>query len=493
MGTVLAVPAPVGGWNVRDSVADLPEQDAQVLDNWFPRRGRVDTRPGYSSYATGLEGNVETLAELNTGAAKKLLAAANGKLWDISVAGAGTSKATGFSNNRWYYAQMNGTLGLVNGEDAPQVYNGTTVSAMTVSGPTIANLIGVNVFQGRSYFWEDSSASFWYSSVNTFGGALTEFNLSRIGNRGGKITTMETWTHDGGSGSDDFAVFVKDSGDVIVYQGSDPSQFALVGVFELSAPIGRRCALKMGGDLLLVTQDGYISMAGALTQGRITERGILSTKIGPAVSEDAKNYGTSFGWQPIYYPKENMLIINIPRVTNTKYQQHVLNTITGAWCRFTDIQSRCWGLYNESIYFGGSATVYLFDNTREDAGAVISCDAFTAPTWLRSNAQQKHVTAVQVVTSSPATVPLSVALGADFELVQVSYNTNTYPLSASSWDTAIWDVDEWADDESYTSTTEWLNKNAYGYNFAARVRVRGNAMLTKWYSINYMYEPAGLV
>ena len=67
MAKVHTVPAPVGGWNVKDSLADMPEDQASILDNWFPLEGRVDIRPGYTSYATGLGGDVETLAEFISG------------------------------------------------------------------------------------------------------------------------------------------------------------------------------------------------------------------------------------------------------------------------------------------------------------------------------------------------------------------------------------------------------------------------------------------
>ena len=48
-----SVPAPVGGWNDRDSLANMPEQDAVILKNLWPLPSKVVLRRGYSNYSTG--------------------------------------------------------------------------------------------------------------------------------------------------------------------------------------------------------------------------------------------------------------------------------------------------------------------------------------------------------------------------------------------------------------------------------------------------------
>ena len=230
---VRAVPAPVGGWNTRDALADMPEDHAPILDNFFPGEGRVDVRPGYSSYATGMTGDVETLAEYIDGANRKFIAAANSKLWNISAAGAASEIGTGYTNNRWDTINMQSQIALCNGQDTPLKWDGTTLSTLTITGVTSTTLIGCHVFSGRSYWWADSSQSVWYSAVNTLGGTLTEFNLSRVGDFGGKLMAMGSWTHDSGAGADDFAVFFMSGGDTIVYQGTNPFDWSLLGVFKL--------------------------------------------------------------------------------------------------------------------------------------------------------------------------------------------------------------------------------------------------------------------
>ena len=491
---VKAVPAPVKGWNTRDALAEMDEDYASILDNWFPQEGRVDSRPGYSEYCTGLGGAVETLAEYISGAARKFLGMANGNIWDISTS-TPSSLGSGYSNNRWDWAMLDSNMGLVNGADAPLTYNGTAVALMTVSGPTIANLIGIHTFQGRSYFWEDDSQSVWYSAVNTLGGALTEFPLGRVANFGGKLLAMGTWTHDAGDGPDDYAVFFMTSGDTIVYQGTNPANWAIVGVFRLAPLVARRAIIKAGGDLIAVTADGYISLMGAITQGRITDRGIISDQINPAVTDAISQYGDNWGWEAFHYPKGNMLMFNIPVTTNTDYDQHVWNTNTGAPTRFKRIPARTWGIYDDRAYFGGNGVVYLFDDTFEDNGTAIQMDALTAPTWLGSKAKNKHCVMLMPVYAALAKVPDSVKTAPDFALPNVGYNANTYTSSGAggTWDAADWDTADWGDDDPTSTQTDWRQAGQYGYNFRTRVKVSGNNQLTKWYSINYMYSDGGLV
>ena len=85
------------------------------------------------------------------------------------------------------------------------------------------------------YIWDTSSANFWYGNVNAIGRTFTKFPLSRVVPHGGNLTAMATWNHDGGDGIDDYALFIMSSGDVAIYQGSNPADannWALVGVYK---------------------------------------------------------------------------------------------------------------------------------------------------------------------------------------------------------------------------------------------------------------------
>ena len=49
-GQVVSRPAPIGGWNARDALANMPATDAVTMTNWWPTPGLVTVRNGYTKY-----------------------------------------------------------------------------------------------------------------------------------------------------------------------------------------------------------------------------------------------------------------------------------------------------------------------------------------------------------------------------------------------------------------------------------------------------------
>lgn len=486
----VVIPAPVGGWNTRDAKADMPQEDATTMTNWFPDVGNVVLRGGYSSHATGMTGNVETIAEYQSGTTRKMLAGANSNLWDATSAGAAASLASGFTSDRWQWANMNGTMGLVNGADAPQVYDGATVAAMTISGSglTATTLDGVFVFKSRSYFWSSSTQDFWYSATNALGGALTKFPLSRVSQFGGNLTLITSFSTDSGSGADDFIVFVMSSGDAIVYQGSDPgtaADWSLSGIFRIGAPLSIRSAVKVGGDSRIITRDDYVSLSEMFHGDRATRK--RSKAVG-ALRSAVTSYGSNWGWQAIVYPRGRMLIFNIPS-TNTIFEQHVQNTSTGAWCKFTGMNAHCFGMYNDSLYFGGAGVIYKADDGYSDNNSAINGDAQTAWSLLRSPTN-KQITAVQnQLETNVSTVNIGVATGTDFLDPNLSVTETTDAPNTTPWGSAWGSA--WG--SSFASITKWNSANAFGRYFAQRVKVSTGTAGIKWNSTTYLVQPGGII
>ena len=78
---VVTIPAPIGGWNARDSLGAMDIQDAVTLTNWWPGTNAVVLRYGYTQYATGITGQVESVMAYSSGTANKLFAAATTKIY----------------------------------------------------------------------------------------------------------------------------------------------------------------------------------------------------------------------------------------------------------------------------------------------------------------------------------------------------------------------------------------------------------------------------
>lgn len=487
-------PAPSRGWNARDDLDAMHPLDAVELINFFPSSGGVSTRKGYTSHATGLGGTVFTLAEFDSGSTRNLLAAANGNLWDVTATA--SSLASGFLSDKWQHAQFDpaGTalMGLVNGKDDPQTFDGSTIAAMTISGNglTPSNLDGINVFKGRTYFWDSNTQDFWYSAVNALGGTLTKFPLGRVSGFGGNLVAMGTWNVDGGDGVNDMAVFCMSSGDVIVYNGDDPgSLWSLVGVYRLGAPLSTRSIIKLSGDLVITTSDGYVPLSKVLKSGRVGEGGV-SNKIVDEVVRVTKQYKSNYGWDIVHYPHGEMALFNVP-VSATQFDQHVINTSTGAWCKFKGWNGVSWSLLNDELYFGGTdGVVYKADTGTVDGTADIHAIGQQAWTHLGGRGVQKQVTLARLTGKTDvASFNYKLEIGVDFVNPTGQPDDSSPADIKTPWDSP-WDS-AWSEEEMIID--RWETASVFGDAFCTRVQIKSSTAGLDWYSTGMMFEAGGLI
>lgn len=485
---------------MRDALADMPADHAVIMDNWFPGTDVVEMRRGHASHATGMTGSVETLIEYvpltGTGA---LFACENGNIRDVSTAGAvGAAVVTSRSNNRFQFVNI-GTSGgqflvAMNGADTPSTYDGSTWGAFGATGPTVANLIWCNLHQRRMWFGEEDSLSAWYLAVNAITGAATEFPLHGIAKLGGYIMAMGTWTRDSGEGMDDAAVFITSEGEAIVYAGIDPSAAAtweLIGVFRIGKPIGRRCMIKAGGDLIIVTQDGFVSAQTILPTDRAYSRRVaISEQINKAVNDAVRTYKDVYGWQPFLYPRGIMMMFNSPVQANTEYRQFVFNTITGAPCRFTGVNAVCWGMLDDEPYFGGTdGVVYKFDTGGSDNGTAIDGDVLQAFNYFGSKSQKKAFKMAEPIFQSDGNPNAATDLNLDFQVSVPTSPPVASPETSARWGVSKWGVGSWGTGgQIYRG---WRSVVGIARAAALRVRVSNVNARPAWTATNFIYVPGG--
>jgi hypothetical protein len=81
-----SITAPIGGWNARDSVAQMPVTDAVTLTNLYPTPTDVQLRKGYSKKSIGITGKVNTLMNYAGANTQKLFAAAGTAIYNCDTA-----------------------------------------------------------------------------------------------------------------------------------------------------------------------------------------------------------------------------------------------------------------------------------------------------------------------------------------------------------------------------------------------------------------------
>src|SRR5579859_5390190 len=506
-----SVPAPVGGVNARDALANMPATDAIIMDNWFCLPSYVAVRNGCISWGTGLPAAVETVMAYNAlvGASNKVFAVSQGKIYDVTAQGAvGAALVTGLSSSRLQHAMFNSGSGniliWVDGVDAPQWYNGTTWAATTISGTNPitsgalvpANLITVTVHQQRCWYIENNTMNVWYSTSQAFQGVLTMFPLGQLFTRGGFLMQMASWTIDNVEGINAYAAFITSEGEVAIYQGYDPSQLAtwsLVGVFKIGRPIGRRCITKFGSDVLCITADGLTPLSKAMLTDRTQPETNLTYKILNNINSDVQTYGGNFGWQVLEHPIGNKLILNVPEQTNTTMHQWVKNTVRqddGGWSRFRNWNANCWEVQQDTLYFGGLNTVYVADTGTSDAGVPITVDCLPAYSYFDILGQLKVFEFARPIFKASANVQPIITLNVDY--------TNNAPTSipllvgaSSLWDVSPWDTTPWGDQAPSITVKNWQGVAGEGYAASGRISMQISGVICQWYSTDYVFQIGG--
>ncbi len=499
--TEKTIVAPIGGWDTRHALADMPEQNAPILDNWFPETEQVTTRRGYSSHATGMSGAVETLMSYNAGdGSDKLFAANDGKIYDVTSAGAvGAASVSSLTNDRWQWVQMEtgsaDYLLMVNGADGLRSFDGSSwaTETITATGFTPANTEWINVHQNRVWFGEDNKLDAWYLAAQAKSGTPTKFPMGGLFSKGGEITAMGTWSRDSGDGQDDAAVFLTSEGQAAVYVGTDPSSastWQLVGVFNIGKPIGRRCMIKAGSDLVMITQDGFVEASSILRMDRAqSELVAISKQINDAVNDAVRSNSGTFGWQPFLYPKSKMMIFNVPQSSTTAHQ-YVFNTITGAPCRFTGQNALCWAMLNDDPYFGGTdGVVYKADTGNDDNGSAIVPDALQAFSYLGSPGKNKLVTMIDPIFKGSYDPEATIDLNLDYQIKKASSVTTATPVTAATWGSGIWGQSVWG--TSNKVWRGWRGISGHGRSVALRVGMSVKDGQISWVATTFLYKTGG--
>lgn len=475
-----SLPVPVGGLNAVDELADMDPRDAIELENFFPDAYNVMLRRGYAVHVTGLGDPIETLMTWEGPTSSKMFGAAGGDIYDVTTAGpVGAAVVTGNSSNRWQWTNFatsggNFTL-LVNGTDPYRAYNGSAWSTPSVTVATSSTFIQVQPHKGRLWFIQKDTRTAWYLPASSIAGAATAFPLGAFLQLGGKLVAMGTISNDSGIGPDDLMCFIASTGEILVYQGTDPASsatWALVGRFRTGEPVSDRPCVAFGGDLIVITSEGAISVSQLMRKGRERDdQTAVTYKIQTLFNKAVQLYSQNFGWQAIMYPVGNWTLFNVP-LSTTVYQQYVINSITGAWCKFTNMNGICWTIRDDRIYFGGpDGTVYLADQGTLDNNGPITANMRTAWNYLRTRGSNKIITMIRPVMQSNGSPSILLSVSTDFGYMPPSGAITLGVSTDSLWDSARWGpgYGKWAGVNNIT--TAWFTSGAIGYCFSVGIKV----------------------
>lgn len=512
-----SISAPIGGLNARDSIADMPETDALVLDNWFPGTTEVDVRNGSIYFADFGSNPVETLMAYNGPVTKKLFGVSADGIYNLGIGGhIAAADVTPVTNARYQHVNF-GTPGgnfllAVNGANKLSGYSGAAWwldgdGAHDITGVDTATCININIFKSRIWLTQKDTAKAWYLPINSIAGAAVAFDFTSLFYLGGYLMGMTTWTVDNAAGLQEYAVFVSSEGEVLVYQGYDPSSsstFSLAAHFRIGRPVGRRFYAKSGSDVVLLTVDGVVPLSQALLTDRSAVNIALSDKIINSISQDIASYSSNFGWQIILHPVGSKLIVNVPQGENLRQYQYVMNTINKSWCtfgqqsNFSAWNANCFELFSDKLYYGSNSK-YVFQadvgtTDAMDASASVSnitSVATPAFSYFRSKGREKLFGLARPILKINGTIQVALSFNVDFSQATPNFNYASVSTSTSApWDTSPWDATPWGGDTQVLKDWQTIN----GIGFAGSLSIGAITSLPLgWQSTDYTYQLGGIL
>lgn len=498
------LPSPYGGLNARDGIAAMKAADAVVLDNWWCLPSKVVLRSGAADWATGITGTVNTLARYDAALSSRLFAAAGANIYDVTSTGAvGAAVQSGLTSDQWQHTNFATAGGqflvMVNGADKLRLYDGATWTAVdnatvpAITGIATTSLIHVTAHKSRLWFIERNSLRAWYLPTLSVGGAAASFDLSSVCPAGGYLVAAGTWSLDGGYGMDDHLVFITSQGEIAVYRGTDPASaatWALVGVYQVGTPIGRRCLVKYAGDLLVISKDGLMPLSKALMSSRVNTKQALTDKIQQLVSQDTTDYGAVFGWDVVPYPPENMLLINVPEGTGVAHQ-YAMNTISGAWTKFTGWNAACWEVWGDVMYFGTSGKVAKAWTGTSDFNANITANALQAFSAFGAESRIKLFVEGRPIVGYDNPPGILFGMNVDFNMGDPAGVPTFSSAGAAIWDSAVWDAAVWPGGEEIKR--DWQTVGAVGTWGGVHMKIVGKSTRLSWFSTDVVFHVGGTI
>lgn len=529
------LPAPYLGINTLDPLQAMDPGYALSIQNFIATNQGLAVREGYRKWATGLPGSVSSLLPYHArvSAASRMFAVSGDGIYDVTNGGViGAPVVSGLSTSNTYWQSVvqtftqaaTGILVAVNGVDAPRMYDGakwiTCTQPATPAGVgqfaakdfnnnpvSINTFVDVLLHQQRLWFVSDNTTVGYYCDIGAVGGPLYPLDFGPFFSTGGKLQKLATWTMDSGgsTGIQALLVAISDKGDVVTFQGTNPSDataWSMMGTYKIGSPIGRRCTTQYEGDLLVLTQDGLNPMSKYLQSGRVVNTSALTYKISPTISNLVASLANTPGFEATLYPGANLMMLNVPQSLQANNFQFCYNTITQGWTQFTGWPAQCFSLFNDALYFGGDGFVALAFIGYQDGADIndiggntivaTAMSAFTPMEAAFGSGVVKHVKQVKPYLVTGGVKPnILVGVNTDFNLTPIIGSATVNPTKGGVWDTARWDDPNATWVGSLTTLNRWAGVASFPGTYISVVLSVSATTETLWSATDILVAPGG--
>jgi hypothetical protein len=489
-------------------------------------------RPGSRDFAInipdsiGADGDVRTVMFYNSiiagGAQDKVFAVTDLGIYDVTAGGAGPWDLSQPADLIWpnqagdagwvsflNYTNVAGDHFLLacDEDNGYWIFDGATWAQGTFTGspaPAAVDLVQVVEWNARVWFVEKNTARAWFLDPLALEGSITPFDVGSRFKDGGHLVQNSTWTTDAGDGMDDKFIMISASGDVLIWEGIDPTTAAdltLVGRWQVgSVPEGRRVMSDWGGDVMILSTSGLVT-ASALLGGAasIHTEQYASNSINQYVRTEMKNTLDEFGWSLQLVPNQGIAIITVPQPLNSTraWIQFVLETTSNSWSMFRDLPMVAQIKYGSDYLFStDDGRVMLLEGSVDNisldglTGEGITFSLLTHYSALGNAASWKRPQFIRPYWIGAAQPTFNIQIRYDFDLQELLTSPAYTEAGLAEWDSAIWDIDVWQGTaQSYLET---IGLSGMGRHLA--IAIRGTSTQDLIYvGADLMYDQGGIL
>lgn len=369
------------------------------------------------------------------------------------------------------------------GEAAAEGPQAVAAPGMDFGDFSSADMSFVWAYKNRLYFVQKETLSTWYLPVDQVGGEASEFPMGGVFANGGSLLFGARWSlESGGSGGlSDQNVFVSTNGEVAIYQGDNPSEpdsWALVGVYRIGTPLGKRAYIRGGGDLAIATTVGLVPLSKAISLD-VTALNIatVSYKIADAWT-DAVNLRGNNGWQAMIWPEGKMAAIAPPDLIGSSEPViFVSNTETGAWARYTGWQAHCLETYRGQLYFGSpDGKVFKANVSGQDDGDPYTGVVVPLFEDMGAPAAAKIGTTGRPTTRANTQVADRLDLLTDYCMTLPPPPDATPLTGTNTWGDGVWGQSQWGSVTASVIGTRWRSIGGMGSTLAPCYQVTSGSV-----------------
>lgn len=458
---IKTVPGPRDGWIKNAALSGDPKfkNGAEVFDNLFPTTEGCRLRRGRQKRGTcGVEPLLSFLS-YDVEGEERLFVADAANIYDVtSPADPDTpivATITGLTNGHWSGTQFSAGGGdyliAVNGYDAMRRYDGAAWTSVTgaITGVSTAALSHVWNFKTMLMFCERGTLNAWALPALSITGAAVAIPLGAVFAKGGSLLFGGTFSvQDVGEGLDDLCVFVTTTGECAVYEGTDPSdasKWRLAGLYDIGRPLGKNAVVKVGGDLIVATADGIVTVTAVLSRDELALKlAAMTYPIEEAWRSIVRNStGEPFALE--LWSDENMLAVGVPQTGFDTTFMPVANARTGRWGRYTNWDGRAIKVFEGKLFIASSdGIVYRGEVTGKDVEAPYTGICVSRFSDLGTALEKTvHRTQFRARTNQEWEPLLTVCADGDVSLPSAP-SAVVDPGGSSVWDEGEWDASVWA-------------------------------------------------